>query len=91
MIHGMSVDTARRYIKTADEINKIVSKIHALAYMIGIFSEVEHGAIDINPDSVGFLGKEIANDVLRISEILDDYFMSRAEIMLGLEALEDEE
>ncbi len=91
MIYGMSVETARRYIETIDEITKIVNKIYSIAYMISIFSVVEHGAIDINPDALDFLGKEIAYEVLRIPELLDDHFMSRAEIFLELEALKDEE
>ena len=91
MIHGMSQETARRYIETIDEITKIVNKIYAIAYMIGVFSVIEHGALDINPDAVGFLGKEMANEVLRIPELLDDHFMSRAEIVLELEALKDDE
>jgi hypothetical protein len=44
MIHGLSVDTARRYIKTIDEIGKIVDKIYAIAYMMSAFSEIEDGA-----------------------------------------------
>ena len=91
MIHGMSEETARRYIETIDEINKIVDKIYAIAYMIGVLSVVEQGAIDIRPDAVGFLGKEMANEVLRIPELLDDHFMSRAEVLLELEAFKYDE
>jgi hypothetical protein len=91
MIHGMNVDIARRYIKTIEEIEKIVDKIHAVAYLMSVFSEIEDGAIEIKPSVVGYLGKRIANDVLRITELLDDHFMSRAAIMLELEALKDDE
>jgi hypothetical protein len=91
MIYGMSVETAQRYIKCVDKINDTVNKIHALAYMISVFSVVEHGAIDINPHVVGYLGQEIAQEALRISEILDDYFVSRAEIMVELKAYKYEE
>ena len=91
MIKGMSVDTARRYIETIDEIDKIVDKIYALAYMLSVFSVVEEGAMNINPDAVGYLGKEMAREVVRIMELLDDHFMSRAAIMLELEALKDDE
>jgi uncharacterized protein Yka (UPF0111/DUF47 family) len=91
MIHGMSVDTARRYIKTIEEIEKIVDKIHAIAYLMGAFSEIEEGAIEIKSSVVGYLGKKIANDVLKIIELLDDHFMSRAAIVLELEALKDDE
>ena len=91
MIHGMSADTARRYIDTVDEINKIVDKIYALAYMLSVFSIVEDGAIDIKPDALGYLGKEITREVVRITELLDDRFMSRAEVILELKALKDDE
>ena len=91
MIHGMSEETARRYIEIIDEITKIVDKIYAIAYMIGVLSVVEYGAIDIRPDAVGFLGKEMANEVLRIPELLDDHFIPRAEVLLELEALKDDE
>jgi hypothetical protein len=40
MIHGMSIETARRYIETIDEINKIVDKIYAIAYIISVFSVI---------------------------------------------------
>ena len=91
MIKGMSVETARRYIKTIDEIDKIVDKIYAFAYMLSVFSVVEEGAMNINPDAVGYLGKEMAHEVVRIMELLGDHFMSRAAIMLELEALKDDE
>jgi hypothetical protein len=61
MIHGMNVDIARRYIKTIEEIEKIVDKIHAVAYLMSVFSEIEDGAIEIKPSVVGYLGKRIAN------------------------------
>jgi hypothetical protein len=91
MIHGMSVDTARRYIETVDEINTIVDKIYAIAYMISLLSVIEEGSIDIKPDAVGYLGKEIAHEVVRISELLDDHFASRAAILCELEAHKDDE
>ncbi len=89
MIKGMNVETAHRYVKIVDEINNIVNKVYSLAYMISVFSVVEHGAIDINPDALGYLGKEISSEVIRISEILDDHFISLAEVMLELDALEN--
>ncbi len=88
MIKGMNVETAHPYVKTVDEINKIVNKIYAISYMIGVFSVVEQGEIDINPDALGYLGNEISSEVIRISEILDDHFISLAEVMLELDALE---
>jgi hypothetical protein len=91
MIHGMSVDIARRYIKTIEEIEKIVDKIHAIAYLMGAFSDIEDGVVEIKPTVVGYLGKHMAHEVLRITEILDDHFISRTAIMLELEALKDDE
>jgi hypothetical protein len=91
MIHGMSVDTARRYIKVMDEIEKIADKIHAVAYLMSAFSDIEEGAIEIKSSVVGYLGKKIANDILKITSLLDDGFMSRAAIVLELEALKDDE
>jgi len=90
MIHGMSVDTARRYIETVDEINAIVDKIYAIASMISVLSVIEEGSVDIKPDAVGYLGKEIAHEVVRISELLDDHFASRAAILCELEAQKDD-
>jgi hypothetical protein len=91
MIHGMSVDIARRYIKTIEEIEKIVEKIHAVASLMGAFTDIEDDVIEIKSSVVGYLGKKIANDVLRITELLDDHFMSRAAIVLELEALKDDD
>jgi hypothetical protein len=91
MIHGMSIDTARRYIKVMEEIEKIVDKIHAVAYLMGVFSDIEDGVVEIKPTVVGYLGKQMAHEVLRITETLDDHFISRTAIMLELEALKDDE
>ena len=91
MIHGMSVDIARRYIKTIEEIEKIVDKIYTVAYLMSAFSDIEEGAIEIKSSVVGYLGKKIANDVLKITSLLDDGFMSRAAIMLELEAFKNDE
>jgi uncharacterized protein Yka (UPF0111/DUF47 family) len=91
MIHGMSIDTARRYIKIMEEIEKIVDKIHAVAYLMSAFSDIEEGTIEIKASVVGYLGKKIANDILKITSLLDDGFMSRAAIVLELEALKDDE
>ena len=91
MIHGMSVDTARRYIQVINEIEKIVDKIHAIAYLMGVFSEIEDGVLEIKPTVVGHLGKMIANDVLKITSLLDDDFISTAVVKLELETIKDDE
>ena len=91
MIKGMDIDTARRYIKTIEAIEEIVYKIHAVAYLIGTFSEIDDGAIELKPSVIGYLGKKIAEDVLRITELLDDHFASRAEVELELNTIKDNE
>lgn len=91
MIQGMSVETAGRYIETVDEIAKIVDRIYAIAYLIGLLSVIEDGAIEIRPSVVGFLGNEMAREVVRITELLDDHFVSRAVVILELKALKDDE
>ena len=89
MIKGMDIDTARRYIKTIEAIEEIVYKTHAVAYLMGTFSEIDDGVIKLKPSVIGYLGKKIAEDVLRISELLDDHFASRAEVELELNAIKD--
>ena len=91
MIHGMSVTTARRYIQVINKIEKIVDKIHAIAYLMGAFSEIEDGVLEIKPTVVGHLGKKIANDVLKITSLLDDDFISTAAVKLELKALKYDE
>ena len=91
MIQGMSVDTARRYIQVINKIEKIVDNIHAYAYLMSVFSEIEDGVVEIKSTVVGHLGKKIANDVLKITSLLDDDFISTAAVKLELEALKDDE
>jgi len=55
------------------------------------FSVIEDGAIEIRPSVVGFLGQEMAREVLRITELLDVHFVSRAAVILELKALKDDE
>lgn len=90
MIKGMDIDTARRYIKVMKEIQKIVDKIHALADMMGMIYETEEKGIEIKPATIGYFGKTIAIDVLRIIEQLDEHFVSSTEVMLELEALQND-
>ena len=89
MIKGMDIDTARRYIKTVEAIEEIVYNIHAVAYLMGTFSEIDDGAIELKPSVIGYLGKKIAEDVLRITELMDDHFASRAEVELELNTIKD--
>ena len=91
MINGMDIETARRYINVMDTIHSIVDAIYARAQLMGQFSECEEGSVDLQPSVVGYFGKSIAYDVLRINELLDNNFASYLDIKLELEALKDDE
>ena len=85
MINGMDIETARRYVEAMDQIENIVDKIHCLAYMMSLLCEIEEGQVEIKPFCVGYLGKMIADDVLRITECLDNEFASILEVKQMLE------
>ncbi|MDY7037215.1 MAG: hypothetical protein SV375_13750 [Thermodesulfobacteriota bacterium] len=87
MIKGMSIETASRYVLVMDQIEKIVDKIHCMAYMMSLCCEIEEGQVEIRVHCVGYLGKMIATDVLRITECLDNEFASILEVR---QAVEDE-
>jgi hypothetical protein len=89
MINGMNMETARRYVLVMDQIEKIVDKIHALAYMMSLLCEIEEGQVHIKPFCVGYFGKMIATDVLRITEYLDNDFVSILEVKKSLEKTEN--
>ena len=89
MINGMDIETARRYVEAMDQIDKIVDKVHALAYMMSLLCEIEEGQVDIKPFCVGYLGKMIATDVLRITEHLDNDFVSILEVKQALKESTD--
>ena len=91
MIKGMDTETARRYVKVMKEIEKIADGIHGIAYLLSIFLNIEEGAIEIKPSTVGYFGEVIADEVLRIIESLDDHFASMAEVELELDALKNDE
>ena len=88
MIKGMDTDTARRYAKVMNQIEKIVDKIHALAYMMSLCCEIEEGQVAIKPFCVGYFGEMIATDVLRITEHLDNDFVSILDVKQALEGNE---
>ena len=90
MINGMDIDTAQRYIKAIEQIEKIVDKIHCLAYMMSLLCEIEEGQVNIKPFCVGYLGKMIATDVLRITEHLDNDFVSILEMKGALKESADQ-
>ncbi len=85
MINGMEIETARRYIKVMDQIEEIVDKIHALAYMMSLLCEIEEGQVDIKPFCVGYFGKMISHDVLFITSLLENDFVSIIEVKQELE------
>ena len=91
MIKGMDIETARRYIRAMEKIDKLADKIYALASMMSVLSEIEEGAVDIKPSAVGYFGETIARDVLRIIEHLDNDFASGMEIRLELESIGNDE
>ena len=90
MIKGMDIDTARRYLEVMDEIEDIVYKIHAYAYLMSVFWEIDEGTAEIQSLVIGYIGKMIAHDVLSIIERLEDHSASRAEVELELESLEND-
>ncbi len=85
MIKGLDLELARQYVKVMDQIEKIVDRIHALGYMMSFFEEIEEGTVEIKPLFIGTLGKTIAQDVLRITELLDNDFVSILEAKEMLE------
>ena len=89
MINGMDIETARRYVKAIEKIEEIVDKIHCLAYMMSLLCEMEEGQVQIKPFCVGYLGKMIATDVLRITEHLDNDFVSILEVKQALKESTD--
>jgi acetolactate synthase small subunit len=91
MIKGMAPVLARQYVKVIEQIERLVDRIHALGYMMSLFEQIEEGAMEIKPVFIGTMGKAIAEDVLRITEILDNDFVSVAEVKLMLETREDKE
>jgi hypothetical protein len=87
MIKGMDIETARRYIRTMEKIDKLADKIYALASMMSVLSDIDEDAVDIKPAAVGYFGQTIARDVARIIECLDNDFASGMEIRLELESI----
>ena len=89
MIKGMDLELARRYVKVMDQIEKIVDNIHAIAYIMSLLCELDEGQAHIRPYPIGYLGKMIANDVLWITSILENDFVSSTEIKLKLKENEN--
>jgi hypothetical protein len=85
MPKGMDFELARRYVKVMDQIEKIVDHIYAIGYMMSFFEQIEEGTVEIKPFFIGTVGKTIAEDVLKITSLLDNDFVSIAEAKEMLE------
>ena len=90
MIKGMDIDTARRYVNTRQSLDDLAERIYAQAYTLSLLFDLPQEQININSHAIGYLGKMIADDVLRIIEHLDDHFASMAKVEIELEALEND-
>jgi len=90
MIKGMEIETARRYVKTRHRVDDLVERIYTSAYTLSLLFDLPQEQININSHAIGYLGKMIADDVLKIIEHLDDHFASRAVVELELEVMENE-
>ena len=84
MIKGMDIETARRFINVRDTIQGIVDAIYARAHIMSQFRDCDEGSVDLQPAVVGYFGKIIADDVLKITELLDNKFASYADVKLSL-------
>ncbi|MCP4717127.1 MAG: hypothetical protein GY868_18525 [Deltaproteobacteria bacterium] len=89
MIHGMKIKTARRYVTAIKQIDQHVDRIHALADILSLLINLDDERIWIDPRSLGCIGQTLATEVLRITERLDDEFVSVAEVERALKSLEE--
>ena len=90
MVKGMDIETACYYLKVRDKVDDLIEKIYASAYIMSLLFDLPQEHIRINSHAIGYLGKMIADDVLRITEHLDDDFVSTTELKLELEDIENE-
>ena len=86
IIKGMNYETAKRYVKVIDTIEELADEIHGLADILSLLSELSNYEIKINPRSIACFGKIITYNILRIIDLLDNNFVSIAEVKLALEA-----
>jgi hypothetical protein len=85
MLKGMDRELARKYVEVMEQIEKIADHIYALGYMMSFFEEIEEGTVEIKPFFIGTVGKSIAEDVLKITSLLDNDFVSVLEARQLLE------
>ncbi len=76
MIQGMNTNTARRYVTTVNKISVHADRIYALADILSMLAQLDEKTISIDPRSLGCVGKTILGEVIRITETLDDEFVS---------------
>lgn len=73
MINGMNTNTLRRYVKVKAEIDELIEKIHATAYLLSLLHDPQE-QIKVDSLPIGYIGKMITTDVLLIASILDQEF-----------------
>ena len=87
MLIGMDLELAQQYVKVRAEIERLVANIHAISWMMRSFEEMEEGTVDIKPGYIATLGRSIADDVIRIIELLDNDFVPASDIQTALKQM----
>ena len=72
MIHGMTIETVKRYIKTKERIEIIIDRIHTIADLMSMLRHVEDASI--NHITAAWIGDRIKTDALTILDHLDNDF-----------------
>ena len=85
MLIGMDLELAQQYVKVRTEIERLVDNIHAISRMMSSFEDMEEGTVDLKPGYIGRLGKNIADDALKITYLLDNDFVPAHDIQTALE------
>ena len=71
MIKAMDEET-RHYMEAFDEIENLLTHIHDIASLMSAYTELNDSAIDINPDVIGRIALRIVNDILRVTQIINE-------------------
>jgi ABC-type uncharacterized transport system YnjBCD ATPase subunit len=88
LIYGMDINTARRYLAVMDKINGIADRIHALADIMSLLLEIPEGEVQIKPQTIGYISKMIATDIMWMVSHLDNDFACSGEIEVSLKQLD---
>ncbi len=72
MIHGMTIETARRYITAKERIEIIVDRIHTIGDLMSMLKHAEDASI--NHLTAAWIGNRIKTDALMILNHLDNDF-----------------